>query len=62
MTPTTIHGSSRLKFHPTEKSNAIADCLEIQHTTHDLCDENRERRVEARVHALLNTVDGSGPQ
>jgi hypothetical protein len=43
-----IHGASRLKFHPLEKANTIADCLEIQFTPHDLCDENHEWRVEAK--------------
>jgi hypothetical protein len=43
--PTAIHCSSGLKFHPSEKANAIADCLEIQFTPRDLCDENHERRV-----------------
>jgi hypothetical protein len=38
--PTAIHGPSGLKFHPSEKANAIADCLENQFTHHDLCDEN----------------------
>jgi hypothetical protein len=55
--PTAIHGASGLKFHPSEKANAIADCLENQFTHHDLCDENHERRVEAKVQALLETVD-----
>jgi hypothetical protein len=54
--PTAIHGASGLKFLPSEKANAIADCLEIQFTPHDLCDENHERRVEAEVQALLETV------
>jgi hypothetical protein len=56
-TLTAIHGASGLKFHPSEKANAIADCLEIQFTPPDLCDENHERRVEARVDALLDAVD-----
>jgi hypothetical protein len=34
-----------------------ADCLENQFTSHDLCDENHERRVETRVQALLASVD-----
>jgi hypothetical protein len=55
--PTAIHGASCLKFHPSEKANAIADCLESQFTPHDLCDENHERGVEAKVQALLETVD-----
>jgi hypothetical protein len=44
------------------KTNAIADCLEIQFTPHELCNENHERGVEARVQALLETVDNNPPQ
>jgi hypothetical protein len=55
--PTATHGASGFQFHPTEKANAIADCLEIQFSPHDLCDENHERRVEAAVRALHETVD-----
>jgi hypothetical protein len=58
--PTAIHGASGLKFHPSEKGNAIAGCLEIQFTPHDLCDENHERGVEAKVQALLETI-GNNP-
>jgi hypothetical protein len=47
--PTAIHGASGLKFHSSDKANAIADCLETQFAHHDLCDENHERRVEVRV-------------
>jgi hypothetical protein len=54
---TAIHGTSVLKFHPSEKANAIADCLEIQFSPHELCDENHEWRVEAAVQALHETVD-----
>jgi hypothetical protein len=60
--PTAIHGASGLKFHPFEKANAIADCLEIHFRPHDLCDENHERRVEARVDALLEPIDDSPAQ
>jgi hypothetical protein len=60
--PTAIHGASGLKFYPCEKANAIADCLEIQFTPHDLCDENHERRFEAKAQALLETVDKNPPQ
>jgi hypothetical protein len=45
---TAIHGASGLKFLPSEKANAIADCLEIQFTPHDLYDQSHERRVEAK--------------
>jgi hypothetical protein len=60
--PTKIQGPSGLKFHPSEKANAIADCLEIQFTPHELCDENHERQVEAKVQALLETADKNPPQ
>jgi hypothetical protein len=59
---TDIHGASVLKFHPSEKAKAIADCSEIRFTPHDLCNENTERRVEAKVQALLENVDKSHPQ
>jgi hypothetical protein len=55
--PTAIHGSSGLKFLPTDKAKAIADFLENVFTPHNLCDEHRERRVEARVQALLEAED-----
>jgi hypothetical protein len=55
--PTAIHGPLGLKFLPLEKANAIADCLENPFTPHDLCDENHELRVEARVQALLEAAD-----
>ncbi|PNF42024.1 hypothetical protein B7P43_G12302 [Cryptotermes secundus] len=60
--PTAIHGSHGLTFYPSEKANEIADCLEMQYTPHDLCDENHEQRVEARVQALLEIVDDNPPQ
>jgi hypothetical protein len=52
---TAIHGLSGLEYHPLENANSIADCLENQFTPHDLYD-NHERRVEARVQALLEAV------
>jgi hypothetical protein len=60
--PTAIHGASGLKFLPTDKANVIADCLEIQFTPHELCDENHERRVEAKLQALVETVHQNPPQ
>jgi hypothetical protein len=60
--PTAIHGASGLKFLPSDKANDIADCLEIQFTPHDLCDESHERQVEAKVQAQLETVDKNTPQ
>jgi ferredoxin-NADP reductase len=60
--PTAIHGARGLKYHPFEEVNAIADSLEIQFTQHGLLEENHERRVEARVQALLEIVDNNPPQ
>jgi hypothetical protein len=60
--PTDIHGPLGLKYHPEDKGNAIADCLENQFTPHDLCDENHEQRVEARFQALLEAADNNPPQ
>jgi hypothetical protein len=57
--PTAIHGPSGLKFYPSQKANAIVDCLKNQFTHHDLCDENHEQQVEARVQALLEVVDNN---
>jgi hypothetical protein len=59
--PTAIHGLLGLKYHPEDKANAIADCLENQFTPHDLCEVNHERRVEARVQALLEAADSDIP-
>jgi hypothetical protein len=60
--PTAIHGLSGLKYHPEDKANAVADCLENQFTPHDLCDENHDERVEARVQALLEAADSDPPK
>jgi hypothetical protein len=60
--PTAIHGSSGLKFLPSDKANAIAGCLDTQFTPRGLCNGNYERRVEARVQAELEDVDNSLPQ
>jgi hypothetical protein len=54
--PIAIHGLLGLNYHPVDKADAIADCLENQFTPHDLCEENHERQVEARVQALLEAV------
>jgi hypothetical protein len=60
--PTAIHGPLCLNFLPLEKVNAIADCLGNQFTPHDLCDENHEWRMEARVQALREAVDRNHPE
>jgi hypothetical protein len=60
--PTIIYGPSGLKFRPLEKANAIANCLENQFTPHDLCEENHERRMEARVQTSSEVVDDSSSE
>jgi hypothetical protein len=60
--PTAIHGTSGPKFHPSEKANAIADCLANQFTHHDLYEEKQERRVEARVETLLEAIESMPPE
>jgi hypothetical protein len=60
--PTAIRGALGLKYHPVDKANALADCLENLFTPHDLCDEEHERRVEARVQALLEAEDNDPPK
>jgi hypothetical protein len=62
MAPAAFQGASDLKSFPSEKANVTAGCLEIQFIPHDLCGENHERQVEAKVQALLETVDKNPPQ
>jgi hypothetical protein len=56
---TCVHGHLGITFHRNGKANAIADCLGNQFTSHYLCDENHERRVETRVKALLASVNNT---
>jgi hypothetical protein len=56
--PTADHGHLGIIYHPNEKINVIADCLENQFTSHDLCDGNHEGQVETTVQPLLKSVDG----
>jgi hypothetical protein len=56
------HGLLGLKYHPEDKANAIADCLENQFTPHALCDGNHERQLKARVQALLEDEHNNHPQ
>jgi hypothetical protein len=55
-TPTAIHGPLGPVFYPIEKASVIANYLENLFTPHELCDTDHERRVEARVQALLTTA------
>jgi hypothetical protein len=59
--PTAIHGPLGIKFHPLEKANTIADCMEKQCAPHDLCEENHKWQVEARVQDLLKAADIDPP-
>jgi hypothetical protein len=58
-TPPAIHNPSGLKFLPLEKANVTANCLENQFAPHDLCEENHERQLVARVQALFEAVDNN---
>jgi hypothetical protein len=60
--PTAIHDHLGVKFLLLEKANAIAGCLEKQFTPQDLCEENHEWHVEARVQTLLKAVDKDSPE
>jgi hypothetical protein len=57
--PTAIHGLLGLNYNPVDKANATADYLENQFTSHNLCEENHEWQVEARVQALFEAVDSN---
>jgi hypothetical protein len=51
------HQPLGITYHPNKNANVIADCLEIQFTSHDLCYENHERRVETTAQVLPASVD-----
>jgi hypothetical protein len=53
-----VRGPLGITYHPNKKANVIADCLENRFKSHDLCDENHERRVETRVQAPLAIEKG----
>jgi hypothetical protein len=60
--PTANHGLLGLKYHSVDKTNETADCSENQFTPHNLREENHERRVKARVQALLKAADSDPPE
>jgi hypothetical protein len=47
---------------PPLVSVEATDCLENQFTPHDLCDENKEWQVEARVQALFEAAGNHPPE
>jgi hypothetical protein len=51
-----IHGLLGPIFHPNDKANMIANCLQNQFRSHELCDYDHRQYVEAKVEALLATV------
>jgi hypothetical protein len=51
---TTVHGPLGIT---NVKPNVIADCLENQFKSHDLCDENQDQQVVTRVQAPLASVN-----
>jgi hypothetical protein len=60
-TPTAIHGHLGPVFYPNEKAYVIANYLVNLFTSHKVCGTDHEQRVEARVQALLTTVDKNLP-
>lgn len=50
-----------LTFHLLEKANVIAHCPENLFIPHDLCDNNHDRWVEARVEALFESIHKQSP-
>jgi hypothetical protein len=60
-TPTAIHDPLGPVLYPNETTHVIANYLENLFTTHKVCDTDHERWVEARVQALLTTVDENPP-
>jgi hypothetical protein len=58
---TAIHGPLGPVFYQNEKANVIANYLDNLFTPHKVCDTDHERRMEARVQALLTTVDENSP-
>jgi nitrate/nitrite-specific signal transduction histidine kinase len=55
--PIPVQGSLGITYHPNEKANMTADCLENHFTSHDLCYKNHEWQVETWDQALLASVD-----
>jgi hypothetical protein len=53
--PTDVYSSLRKTYHPKEKANVTAGCLEKYFTSRHLCDH--ERQVGTRVQALPASVD-----
>jgi hypothetical protein len=50
------HGPLGPIFYLVDKANIIADCVEIQFRSHDLCDCDYREHARAQVEALFATV------
>jgi hypothetical protein len=59
--PSTIHSPLGHIFYPFDKASIIADCVENQFRARELCDSDHRRHVQAKVEALLATVDEDTP-
>jgi hypothetical protein len=57
--PIAVHDPLRITYHPNELINVIADCLEKQFASYDLCDQNHDRTMETSVQTLLASVNGT---
>jgi hypothetical protein len=57
--PTAVHRPFGITYQSNEEDNVIADCLENQFISPDLCDESHERQVEITVQALPASVDNT---
>jgi hypothetical protein len=55
--PITLHSPLGITYHPNEKAKATADCLESHVTSYGLYDKNHQQQVEARIQALLASVE-----
>jgi hypothetical protein len=54
---TALHGPLGITYHPNEKANMIADCLENPFTSHAWVTKTMSDKSRCRVHALLASVD-----
>jgi hypothetical protein len=54
--PTAVHGPLGVTYPSIVKVNVIADCLENQIKSLDLCDENQKRNVDSTDKVLFASV------
>jgi hypothetical protein len=56
-----IHAPLSPVFYAIDKTNIIAECLEIQFRVHGLCNSDHRRHIDFQIEALLATVDEDIP-